>query len=147
MKRMSVLVVLLLVIASVVIPVAGQDQYAWCGYVLVDGLPPTETDLMTIAMEAITPPEDMQYSQPDELLQTRASLDGTQVILEACFKVEPSRQLVLLLLAYYLPGEDIDVLSERFGYTMFAPGGTREQSQSAVSDFLDDNRLLWEPAL
>lgn len=162
MKRWCVLFVVLILLAA---PAAAQGS-DWCGYALLEGLPILDHQLSMLA--AITPTRSFN-SRPHELFQYRFSLDRTAVIVEGCWRLEPSRDVVLSLLTQAFtydpkmidvigdvgsigkPGEDIlasDVirayLDKLLTYTLFAPGGTMVESSAAVRDYLTRNIRAWE---
>lgn len=127
------------------------QSYAWCGYVMLEWVnetpeqsdPQTNNGMALVAFAAITPAENPQTSQPDELLQSRFSLDMTKLLVEGCFKVEPTREFVIALFDYVMP-EDMSEIQSRLIYTVFAPGGTRQDSQLQVLYYLQQHMAEWE---
>lgn len=127
------------------------QSYAWCGYVLLEwvndtpeqGDPQTDNSMALVAFAAITPAENPQTSQPDELLQHRFSLDMTKLLVEGCYKVEPTREFVIALFDYVMP-QNISEIEDRLVYTMFALGGTRQDSQLQVLYYLQQHMAEWE---
>lgn len=164
----------------------GQGQYGWCGYALVEGLPLLENQLAVF--EAITPSKSSSVN-PFQLFQYRFSLDHSQVIIEGCFGVPPSRDVVAALLQQVIPASktlvqmveeqqadeaasqlqavnagDVLPITEiaptataidpqtavrlyidmNLTLTIFAPGGTEQESGAAVRDYLENNAKEWE---
>jgi hypothetical protein len=102
---------LFLVVVGVLVGVRAQGQYGWCGYALVDGLPLLENQLAVF--EAITPPKSSRVN-PSNLFQYRFSLDHRKVLIEGCFGVPPTRDVVAALLANVIPASQtlIDQVSK-----------------------------------
>lgn len=150
-----------------------QAQSGWCGYALIEGLPILENQLAVIA--AITPSRH-ERSLPHELFQYRYNLSHTAVIIEGCFQLEPKREVMVTLLAQVidvieptpeppketLPGEvelpatELEIqepvtaeqyVNEKLVYSLFAPGGTREESAAATRAYLAANIREWEAEL
>ena len=184
MRRYSHLLLLLafigLPLIGVLVAVNAQGQYGWCGYALVEGLPLLENQLAVF--EAITPPKSSSIN-PSNLFQYRFSLDHQKVLIEGCFGVPPTRDVVIALLANVIPASQtlIDQVSKEqallapaqavngvdllpsptptqisprdavrlyidssLTLTIFAPGGTHDESAAAVTDYLHDDAAEWE---
>src|SRR5262249_6821613 len=77
------------------ISVSSQEA-GWCGYALISGLPLLANQLAPL--EAITPDKGPGVN-PFMLFQYRFSLDHSQVIIEGCWKVAPTREVVITLLS------------------------------------------------
>lgn len=117
------------------------QQYAWCGYAMLEGLPISGSQVNVI--EAITPDFDPLAGQPHEHFQTRFSLNNSRVIIEGCFEIEPNRELIIVLLDQVLVA-DLAEIDARLIYTVFAPGGTRQQSEDLAVAYIRSNAVEWE---
>lgn len=136
-KRVVLVWILLL------LPMAGlraDSGSPWCGYALIEGVPGIATYLPMVSLIA---PDSSSDSNPYQLFQTRISLDGTKAIIEACWKIYPTRDVILNLLS--LGGIDVVLIDPLMTYSIFAPGQTRDESAASVRSFLHDHQSEWEP--
>jgi hypothetical protein len=134
--------VLLAVIASfIVVLQAGiiRAQAEWCGYALMQ-FPLLDSQLSVIA--ALTPGFDPYSSQPDTLFQRRWNVDHTQVIIEGCFSVYPTRELMISLLDGVLE-ETYEEIDAQLGYMLFTPELSRDIAALVVREFILQNRAAW----
>lgn len=111
----------------------------WCGYALIEGLPDLAEQLPMLSLLA---PDESPSRRPHELFQVKVSLDGTKAIIEACWKVFPSRGVILNLLS--LGGRDRSQSETRMTYSIFAPDGSREDSAASVRHYLSEHQKDWE---
>jgi hypothetical protein len=140
-----------------------QGYGGWCGYALIEDLPLLENQLSVLA--AITPTRS-QFSKPNELFQYRYSLDRTKLIIEGCWQVDPSRELLVSLLSLSVTASREAVEDSRGGialsadasqreinrayvdgklrYSIFAPGERVEVSAAACRAYLQANSKDWE---
>lgn len=132
------LIAAFLIILWAVFP-AHAGASAWCGYALIEGIAGIESALPIMSLLA---PDESRDSKPDELFQVRVSLDGTKAIIEACWRIFPSKEVVLNLLT--LGGNEKEQMELNITYSLFAPGGKREESAASVRDYLMKNIGEWE---
>ena len=160
---------LALMLSLLILPLAARvsGQYQWCGYALIENLPLLENQLAVIA--ALTPLRS-DSARPDELFQYRYNLSRTAVIIEGCFAAQPTREVITSLLQQTIRVElpsanpvdnlidgmvDVvepvteaelvrDYLDTEMTYSLFAPGGTREESAASVRYYLAQNIAQWE---
>lgn len=145
------------------------QKSGWCGYALIEGLPLLSNQLAPF--EAITPDKSATVN-PAALFQYRFALDHSQVIVEGCWKTDPTRDLVVSLLSQtvrYDPkvmGDELaaaieesvtkgtqittgdvvrDYVDGQLLYSIFAPGGTREESAASARAYIADHVKEWEP--
>lgn len=143
------------------------QESGWCGYALIQGLPLLANQLAPL--ESITPDKTSTVN-PSSLFQYRFSLDHSQVIIEACWKTDPSRDLLVSLLSQtiqYDPkvmaaqleeviqesvtkGREVttaDVVrayvDENLIYSIFE-GKTRDESATLAQAYIQDNLKEWE---
>jgi len=160
-------VAILLITIAAVYPASAQET-GWCGYALIEGLPLLANQLASL--ESITPDKNSSIN-PSALFQYRFNLDHSQLIVEACWKTAPTRDLIVSLLAQtiqYDPkvmGDQItqaiqeavtnggqvttlDVVREyvdqNLVYSIFAPKGTHEESAASVRAYIYGNLKAWE---
>ncbi len=162
LKRcLNLLLLLILLLAPAALPTQAQ-AYGWCGYALIEGIPLMENQLAVL--EAITPP-DSDTINPYQLFQHRFNLNHTAVIVEGCWNVVPTREVVISLLALVIPFDargmadelaqmdfnngpvtETDVVTawidDHLVYTIF--DGNREESAAKVRDYLGQHILDWE---
>jgi hypothetical protein len=114
---------------------ASAQGYNWCGYSLLAGLEPlAEQDLTLISY--LTPPES-DLVNPYQLFQTRWNLAGTAVIIEGCFIQQPTRGLVVQLLAAAMFDLSNAEINAELEYTVF-------ENVDAVRAYLSANLTAWE---
>lgn len=158
------IIVISFALFAIAVPAKAQSFGGWCGYMLIEDLPLLENQLSVLA--AITPTKS-QFSKPNELFQYRYSLDRTKVIIEGCWQVEPSRELLVSLLSLSVTGsrEAIDskggvsgelpinatqrdinraYIDSKLRYSIFAPGERVEISAAACRAYLAANITEWE---
>ena len=148
---------------------ARAQSGGWCGYALIENLPLLDNQLEALA--AITPARSAS-ARPNELFQYRWSLDHTKVIVEGCFQTYPTRDIVVSLLASRVNVNVKAILDQRgadafnglllrggvtqgdlnrayveeqLQLSLFAPGGTHDESAAAVRAYLQTNAKEWEP--
>lgn len=133
---------LALVLALSLLPhlVFAQTSAAWCGYALIQGIPGIGSYLQILSLIA---PDASGQADPDQRFQSRLSLDGNQAIVEACWKVFPTRSVIVNLLA--LGGLDNQIADGLLEYSLFAPDGSHEDSAASVRAYLALHRDEWEP--
>lgn len=166
LKRRLLCLTLLLLLMLLLMPSAlslqAQGQYGRCGYALIEGLPLLDNQLAVL--EAITPPESDSIN-PAQLFQHRFNLSHTAVIIEGCWNVAPTREVVISLLTLVIPFDqngmadtiagmdfskgqvtETDVVAayidDHLQYTIFA--GTREESAAQVRSYLSQHLTDWE---
>ncbi len=138
------------------------QAFGWCGYALIQGLPLLDGQLAVL--EAITPAVSKDIN-PAQLFQHRFNLAHTSVIVEGCWNVVPSREIIISLLSQVIPfdakgmadtiakmdfskGEvtETDVvmqyIDDHLIYTIF--DGNREDSAAKVRAYLAQNLKDWE---
>jgi hypothetical protein len=121
----------------------------WHGYVLLKlkpGLTLTTAQKSTVrdTVRALAVREDRL---PNRMFQARLSLDGTEAIYEAVWdreKVSPSA--VIKAVAGAL-GVSAGFLAANVEYSLFADGGSWEESRQAALKFLIENIKAWEAEL
>ncbi len=111
----------------------------WCGYGLIEGVPGIGDSLTVLGL--LTPDEN-PLTNPFQLFQSRVSLDGTKAIIEGCWKIFPTRSIVVNLLA--LSGLDASEVDQELTYSLFAPGASDEDSAASVRQYLSEHILDWE---
>lgn len=147
---------------------AAAQGGGWCGYALIEDLPLLENQLNALA--AITPTRS-QSAKPNELFQYRYSLDRTKVIIEGCWGVYPTPDIFASLLATTVQVDVNTVIdqrgveafdgilmrgatqfelnrayvADRLTLSLFAPGGSREESAALCRAYLETNAKAWEP--
>jgi hypothetical protein len=118
----------------------------WHGYVLLElkpGLPLTAAQKFTVrdTVRGLAVHEELM---PHRMFQARLSLDGTQAIYEAVWdreKVGPSSVISAVAAALRVSAE---VLGANVAYSLFADGGSWEESRQAAVKFLIENAKAWE---
>lgn len=135
MKYLAALLFLISISVS-----AANAQGEWCGYALIQGLPMLDSDLSVLA--ALTPGYDPYSSQPDTLFQRRWNMDRSAVIIEGCFSIMPSRELIISIFDGVLEQtyEEIDLM---LGYTLFTPELDRDQAAYVVRQYILGDRAAW----
>lgn len=165
MRRSGItLFVCLFICAFAAAAPAAAQPYGWCGYGLIEGLPLLENQLAVIA--AITPTPS-RGSEPDTLFQYRFNNTHTAVIIEGCFQVQPTREVIASLLQQVIevsveqplprlgaPGDVIipvdpaeaarQYVNEHLTLSLFAANGTREESAASVRAYLAEHADDWE---
>lgn len=161
------LLLVFLLVSSFARSIVAQD-FVWCGYALIEGLPLLDNQLAVLA--AITPAKSVS-AQPDELFQYRYNLKHSAVLIEGCWTAQPSYDLISSLLAQTIKVDQatIDSLIKQrlispedakdpakvalvyikmnMTYTLFAPDGTHEEGAKAVRAYLQDHSDEWEAPL
>lgn len=132
--------VLCLLILFLRVTVHAQSS-AWCGYALIEGVP--GIDRAAPILSLLTPDAGRADVLPDQLFQVKYSLDGTKAIVEACWKIFPSRDVIVNLLT--LTGSEAkEAVDQKITYSLFAPYGSREDSAASVREYLAKNITEWE---
>jgi len=143
------------------------QETGWCGYALIQGLPLLANQLSSL--ESITPDKTSTVN-PSSLFQYRFSLDHSQVIIEGCWKTNPSRDLVVSLLSQtiqydskamaaqveallqeaVITGDQVttsdvvrDYVDQVLVYSIFE-GKTRDESATLARAYIQDNLKDWE---
>lgn len=130
----------LLLLASPALSARAQSS-AWCGYALIEGIPQINNSVSILSL--LTPDAGRNDILPDQLFQVKVSLDGSKAIIEGCWKVFPSRDVIVNLLT--LTGSDEKAaVDELVTYSLFAPEGTREDSAASVRRYLSEHINEWE---
>lgn len=111
----------------------------WCGYALIENIPAIDQYLKILSLLT---PDETAATNPYELFQSRVSLDDTKAIIEGCWKIFPSREVVVNLLG--LAGIEQKSLDEVMTYSLFAPDGSYEDSAASVRAYLQQNSKDWE---
>lgn len=140
MKRLALVLLLI-----VVLPLQLQAQSApWCGYALIEGVENVQSKLPLLSRLTVDATAD---ANPADLFQTRISLDGTKAIIEGCWLVFPTRELILNWLNLSV-GEDVkQSVDEGMVYSLFAPDRSREDASASVRAYLAEHRKDWEEPL
>lgn len=120
-------------------PITPSGQ--WCGYALIEGLPQLESRLPLLSLLA---PDESNDRNPDELFQVKISLDGSMAIIEACWKVFPSRDVIVNLLGLGVRDDSKESIEQAITYSLFAPGESRDASAASVRAYLMENIKAWE---
>lgn len=164
--------VLLIILYAAVPLFSAQAQGNWCGYALIEGLPVLENQLAVIA--AITPtrhtrslPHELfQYRY--NLAHTAVIIEGcfdlepkrdlvVTLLAQAVDVIqptpEPKEDTGRPGDAIELPAQPIEIaepvtpeqyVDSKLVYSLFAPGGTREESAASVRAYLQANIRDWE---
>jgi hypothetical protein len=131
--------------------------HAWQGYVLVEFTSTStvealskgmgDVDLTARVREAFAQLAPERGSWPPYLLQIGPlRLDGQAVIVEGRFDRMPDAATVADRLGSRL-GTDRKSIEESLTLTLFAPGGTWEESQAATLRYLEENAKDWQPPM
>jgi len=115
----------------------------WHGYLLIRDIPPGwDNNLLWGNMGNLG---EHNSQQPAENNHMRVSLNGLSAIIEALFdEAEITRNALIQFVADALglnPGQ----VDASLNITLFAEGGTWEQSRQACLSYLAANRAEWEP--
>lgn len=140
MKRATVIAIMVLSILTSYGPAAAQDG-AWCGFVLVEGLPLLRNQLSVV--ESLAPTRN-ERSRPNELFQIRYNLAHTAVLLEACWEAVPTREVLLALLPQTV---DDKQMNGKLRVTIFGRGARQSASAALVREYLARNAAEWEEQL
>ncbi len=166
MRRWFLLICLF---AALMLPktILRAQESGWCGYALIQGLPLLANQLAPL--ESITPDKTSTVN-PSSLFQYRFSLDHSQVIIEACWKIDPTRDLLVSLLSQTIQydakamAKQLDEIiqqavktgvqpttadvvrlyvDENLIYNVFQ-GKTRDESATLARDYIQSNLKAWE---
>lgn len=121
---------------------------AWHGYLLITDLPPGWTNEQRQQAFGVARGMGKQSGpSPAKINHSRLSLDGTALIIEAEFTdSEIERDAVVSAIAVELsvPEAAVDAVLD---YTIFAEGGTWQESRAACVADLIANSTDWEPEI
>ncbi len=142
-------IVSLLLFLNLLMPVAAtfaqsgsKDAGQWCGFALIENVPDIDSKLPLLSR--LTSDEKAD-SDPSQLFQSRISLDGTKAIVEGCWIIFPTRDLIVNWLSLSSGDDQKQVLDDAITYSLFAPDGSHEESAASVRDYLSKNAKDWEP--
>jgi predicted alpha-1,6-mannanase (GH76 family) len=121
----------------------------WHGYVLLSlkpGLTLTSAQKSKVrdTVRALAVREDQL---PRRMFQARLSLDGTQAIYEAVWDREKVSPAAVVNTVAGALGVVVGLLAANVDYSLFADGGSWEESRQAALKFLIENAKTWEPEL
>lgn len=126
---------------SIVCIVAAQSDPAWCGYALIEGVPEIAAQLPLLSRLTVDPQPD---SNPASLFQSRLSLDQSKALIEGCWLVMPTRDLIVNWLALAGTEEAKAGIEASLVFTLFAPDNSREASAASVRQYLREHIREWE---
>lgn len=132
---------IILVLLTVLSAQAQSKSSVWCGYALIEGVPDLETKLPLLSRLTV---DEQPDSNPSDLFQVRLSLDGQSALIEGCWIVPLTRDLILNWLSLAEGDEQKQTTDETLVLTLFAPGGSREDSAASVRVFLSEHLKEWE---
>lgn len=125
-------------IALFALPVSAQENnYPWCGYVLIENLVIEAPQLEKLAM--LFP--DPETTLPNEAMGVLQSDDGYTTLIDGCWLAAPERTMIVSLIeqADGLSYEDADLY---LVYFEFAPGESHEASAAAARAYLSEPENL-----
>ena len=123
---------------------AQGGKIAWCGYALIEGVPNIEFRLPMLSLITPDPESARSNLQPNELLQVKISLDGSKAIVEGCWKIFPTRDVMLNLLLLSANDREKESVDQAMTYTLFGIDGSREDGAAQVREYLQKNIREWE---
>jgi hypothetical protein len=138
-KPMRRFIVALLSALVILHPAFAQGSQ-WCGYSILTGLNLLDSQLGVLA--ALTPAYNPYSSAPDTLFQTRWNTAHTEVIIEGCFSVLPSQEVIVSLLDSVL-SETADEINATLAVTLVAPDQPRDVAAAVVKQYILENRAAW----
>jgi hypothetical protein len=131
---------LCLIITSPVFAQSGKSGQ-WCGYALIENVPQIEASLPLLSRLTMDAQPD---SNPADLFQTRISLDGSKAIVEGCWLVTPTRDLIVNWLSLSGGEEQKQSVDAALVFALFAPDGSKDDSAVSVRRYLREHLKEWE---
>jgi 2-hydroxychromene-2-carboxylate isomerase len=118
----------------------------WHGYVLLKLKPalPLTTAQKTKVRDTVRAMAVREDSLPHRMFQARLSLDGMQAIYEAVWDREQVTPGAVVNAVAGALGLSSSLLAANVEYSLFADGGTWEESREAAVAFLIENAKAWE---